>query len=208
MALFGFFRRKPPIREIKDLADFIDEQAAFLTQKGIHDYSRARSGPYAKTLFHEPEFVQALEKSRWHAYPLGLAMVGELVEGVLRPYAGKDPGLILDELTDVVLSVFDRYPVPAPIGREAWLDTRSELALKLDRVRMHPPKRAIDIPESYSKRYFSLMPFHKSMLTADEPTARGYLRISLANLHEELSKRIDAARIVELLRKGGDDSAA
>jgi hypothetical protein len=204
MALLGFFRRKPPIREIKELADFVDEQSAYLTQKGIYDYSRARSGPYAKTLLHEPEFLASLEKSRWQAYPLGLAMIGELVEGVLRPHAGKDAGLILDELTDVVLSVFDRYPVPEPIGREAWLDTRSELALKLDRVRMHPPKRAIDIPESYSKRYFGLMPFHKDMLTADEPTARGYLRITMANLHEELVKRIDAPGIVELLRKGGD----
>lgn len=207
MALFGFFRRKPPIREIRDLAEFIDEQSAFLTQKGIHDYARARSGPYAKTLFNEPEFIDALEKSRWQAYPLGLAMIGELVEGVLRPHAGGDAGLVLDELTDVVLAVFDRYPIPAPIGREAWLDTRSELALKLDRVRMHPPKRAIDIPETYSKRYFGLMPFHKTMLTADEPTARGYLRINLANLHGELVKRMDAPAIAELLRKGDGDGA-
>ena len=200
--MFGFFRRQPPIRTIKELADFIDEQAAHLMQKGIYDYARARSGPYAKTLLQEPEFLQAVEKSRWQAYPLGLAMVGELVEGVLRPHEGKDEGLILDELTDVVLSVFDRYPIPPLIGKDAWLDARSELALKLDRVRMHPPKRAIDIPEPYSKRYFSLMPFHKDMMTPDEPTARGYLRITLANLHEELVKRIDAPVITELLRKG------
>jgi hypothetical protein len=202
MALLGFFRRKPPIRKVEDLAVFIDEQSAYITQKGIYDYSRARAGPFAKTLLQEPEFLAALEKSRWQAYPLGLAMIGELVEGALRPHAGKDAGLILDELTDVVLSVFDRYPVPEPLGEAAWRDIRSELALRLNRIRTHPPKRAIDIPESYSQTYFDMMPFHKDMLTADEPTARGYLRITLANLHEELGKRIDAPGIVELLRKG------
>ena len=59
------------------LADFIDEQSAFLVQKGIYEYSRARAGHYAKVLFTEQEFLDALERSRWRAYPLGLAMVGE-----------------------------------------------------------------------------------------------------------------------------------
>ena len=48
MDFFGFFKRKPPIREPKDLADFIDEQAAFLMQKGIYEYSRARAGPHGR----------------------------------------------------------------------------------------------------------------------------------------------------------------
>ena len=87
MGLLNIFRSRPPIREPRELAQFIDENAAFLVQKGIYEYSRARAGHYAKVLFREPEFAQALEHSRWSAYPLGLAMVGELVEGVLRPAA-------------------------------------------------------------------------------------------------------------------------
>ena len=54
-------------------------------QKGIYEYSRARAGHYAKVLFGEPEFIEAVDRARWRAYPLGLAMVAELVEGVLRP---------------------------------------------------------------------------------------------------------------------------
>ena len=84
------FWRRPPIADLNALADFIDEQSAFLVQKGIYEYSRARAGHYAKVLFAEQEFLDAVERSRWSAYPLGLAMVGELVEGVLRPLAGAD----------------------------------------------------------------------------------------------------------------------
>ena len=82
-----FFWRKPPITDLDALADFIDEQAAFLVQKGIYEYSRARAGHYAKVMFSEQQFLDALERSRWAAYPLGLAMVGEVAEGVLRPHA-------------------------------------------------------------------------------------------------------------------------
>ena len=84
MGLFDLFRRPPPIVETGQLADFIDQNAAFLVQKGIYEYSRARAGHYAKVLLREPAFLEAVEHSRWHAYPLGLAIVAEMVEGVLR----------------------------------------------------------------------------------------------------------------------------
>ena len=87
MGLFELFRRRPPIRDAQALAEFIDRQAAFLMQKGLYEYSRARAGPYAKVLFRESGFQTAVEESRWRAYPLGLAMVAEVVEGVLRPHA-------------------------------------------------------------------------------------------------------------------------
>jgi hypothetical protein len=102
LGLFELFRRPPSIRDAEELADFIDQQAAFLMQKGIYGYSRARAGHYAKILFREQGFQQAVEESRWRAYPLGLAMLAELVEGVLRPH-GIDRNRQLDALSALVL---------------------------------------------------------------------------------------------------------
>jgi hypothetical protein len=201
MNFLGFFRRQPPIHECEQLADFIDEQSAFLMQKGIYDYAQARAGHYTKVLFRESEFLEAVERSRWQAYPLGLAMVGEMVEGVLRPHAADDRRAILDPLIAMVLYVFDRYPVPPSLGHDRWRDTRGELAHKLDQVALHPPKRVFDIPEPYAQRYFDLMPFHKELLTRDMPTARSYLKISLTNIHDELIKRMDAGTMAERLRE-------
>ena len=112
MALFDIFRRRRPIRATRELADFIDENSAFLVQKAIYEYSRARAGHYSKVLFREPEFHDAVEQSRWRAYPLGLAMVAEVVDGVLRSHSGVDRRREFDALVAIVLSVFDRYPVP------------------------------------------------------------------------------------------------
>ena len=165
MSLFDFFRRPPPVRDIGELADFIDERAAFLVQKGIYDYARARSGPYAKSLLAEADFTERVNKSRWRAYPLGLIMVGEMVEGVLQPHADGDRRSILDPLSALVLDVFDRYPVPASLGADFWRDARGRLANRLDQIGTHPPKRVSDIPEPYAERYFAMMPFDKEVLT-------------------------------------------
>ena len=174
-------------------------------QKGIYEYSRARAGPHANKMISEPDFVKAAEESRWRAYPLGLAMVGEMIEGVLRPHAGADKRALTDDLIDLLLSVFDRYEVPPPIGKEAWLDARSALALSLDQVSLHPPKRVIDIPEQYAKPYFNMMPIHEDMRTKDEDTTVNFLKLNLANMHEDLTGRMDARDMVGKLHNADGD---
>jgi hypothetical protein len=200
MAFFGFFRRRPPISEMAELADFVDEQSAYLIQRYIYDYTHARAGPYSKSLLVRPDFVQAVERSRWSAYPLGLAMIGELVEGVLRPHAGEERRAVLDPLSALVLGVFDRYGVPAPIGADSWRAARHELAEKLNQIGIHPPKPVTDIPEPYVERYFKMMPFDEDLLSNDVPTTRNYLRLTLIHIRDELVKRMDAADMVARLR--------
>jgi hypothetical protein len=196
----SFFQSKPPIRDPQQLADFIDESAAFLVQKGIYDYARARSGHYSKVLLADEGFQDALNRARWRAYPLGLAMVGELVDGVLQQHSDGERRAILDPLIRLVASVFDRYPVPAAIPAEDWTQSRGELVLHLERLSTHPPKRVIDIPVPFAERYFEMMPFDKQFLTPDAPTARAFMQLTLARMHEELTKRMDAADMARKLR--------
>jgi len=199
VGLFKLFGRRPPIRDVAALADFIDQNSAFLVQKGLYEYSRARAGHYAKVLFREQGFIDAVERSRWRAFPLGLAMVGELVEGVLRPYES-DRCEHLDALSSLVLSVFDRYPVPASLGEQAWRDERAELDRRLRLMGMHAPKRAFDICEPWVDTYFNLMPIHEKLRGSDYPTIRNYLRVTLCNIHDELTKRMDARALAAMLR--------
>ena len=200
LGFLGFFRAPAPIRDAQGLADFIDQHAAFLMQKGIYEYSRARAGHYAKVLFRESGFQEAVERSRWRAYPLGLAMVAELVEGVLRPHC-VDRHMQLDALSALVLAVFDRYPVPPSLGEEAWRQARAELARRLQLIGLHAPKRAFEICEPWTDTYFNLMPIYEKLRRADYPTIRNYLRVTLCNIHEEFSKRMDAAALAAVLER-------
>jgi hypothetical protein len=200
MGFWDFFRRKPPIRDLMSLADFIDEQSAFLVQKGIYDYSRARSGHFAKIMLADKGFQNALNRSRWRAYPLGLSMIGETVEATLAPQVG-DRRAVLDPLIALVLSVYDRYPRPEALTQEEWALGRDELKLHLERLSTHPPKRIIDIPAPFAERYFAMMPFDKPLLTPDAPTARGFLQLQLVSVQEQLSRRMNAADMARQLQR-------
>src|SRR5688572_3286824 len=131
MALFDLFRRRPPIRDAGALADFIDRNAAFVVQKGIYEYSRARAGHYAKVLFSEPEFHTALEHSRWRAFPLGLAMMAKVVDAVLHGESVVERRAHIDAINGVTLSVFDRYPPPAVLTPDIWHNLRADLERRL-----------------------------------------------------------------------------
>lgn len=198
MGLFERFRR-PPIRDIQALAQFIDENAAFVVQKGIYEYSRARAGHYAKVLFSEPGFREAVERSRWSAYPLGLAMVAEVIEGILRSPADDEPHAALRALSSLVLSVFDRYPVPVALGEPEWQAARAELARRLGLIGLHATKPAKDVPEPFVEAYFALMPIDRKLRASDFPTIRNYLRVTLCNIHEEFSRRADAPALAAIL---------
>jgi hypothetical protein len=202
------FRPSPPIRDRATLGDFIDQQSAFLVQKGIYEYSRARAGHYAKVLFSEQGFLDAVEVSRWRAYPMGLAMVAELTVGVLGKSAALERRLVLDPLARVVLSIFDRYPTPEAIGEQAWSDARVELVRRLQLIGLHPPKRAMDIPEPFADGYFALMPIHEKLRGRDYPTTKNYLKITLCNIHDELTKRLEPGAMAHALGLGDTGASA
>ena len=201
MGFFDIFRRPPPVRDVMELADFIDRQAAFLVQKGMYEYARARAGHYSKVLFREPEFQAACDVSRWRSFPLGLAMVGELVEGLLSSSRHEDRAAQVEAIRALVLEVFDRYPVPAAVGEQSWAELRAELDQRLKLIGLHPPKWAKDIPEPYWESYFNLMPIHKKLRGRDAPTTRDYLRVTMVNIHDQLAERLDAGTFATLLTK-------
>jgi hypothetical protein len=204
MGIFDLFRPRPLIRNVAELGDFIDQNAAFVVQRGIYEYSRARAGYYAKVLMVEPEFLAAVEESRWRAYPLGLAMIAEVAEGILRKDFSNDRRRALDRIIALVLRIFDSYAVPPQIGGPAWRAMRQELAHRLDLIGTHAPKWAKDVAEPYVQAYFDGMPIHEKLRAADYPAIRNYLRVSLINIHDELSKRISSSEVARSLLSGAD----
>lgn len=199
MGLLDIFRRKPPISDAAAIGAFVDENAAFLMQKGIYEYSRARAGHYSKVLFGEPEFRAAVEAARWRAYPLGLAMVAEAVMGVLHERIGGGREELLKLLSERVLAMLDRYPPPEALSIDEWRNLRAELSRRLALIGLHPPKRVIDIPEQWAQAYFDLMPIHEKLRGRDFPTTRNYLRAQLCNIHADFAKRLDPPAVAASL---------
>jgi hypothetical protein len=199
MGFFDLFRRAAPIAERNALMDFLDAQAAFLTQKGMFEYSRARAGPYGNVLFSDEVFLAELEKSRWVAFPVSLAMVGEAVEGVLRPGAGDRRNRLLHGMRAAALAIIDRYPVPAVLSAHVWAEARRQLEQDLMFVGLHGIKRVMDIPLRYVDRYVAAMPIHEKLRAKDAPTIHNYLKTNLCNIHDVFVRRADVPALVESL---------
>ena len=159
-------------------ADFIDANAAFVTQKGLYEYARARAGHYAKVLFAEKGFQDAAPSRRagapirsaspwWRRLPTTCCITAARPSGMRG----------LQRLREIVLDVFDRYPPPAALDPQVWREARAELVHRLDQLTLHPPKRAIDIPEPYVQSYFDAMPIHeklkKTRLSHDPQLSQG-----------------------------------
>jgi len=199
MGFFDLFRRATPIAKRDALMDFLDAQAAFLAQKGMFEYSRARAGPYGNILFNDAVFLAELEKSRWVAFPVSLAMVGEAVEGALRPVAGDRRDRLLHGMRTAVLAIFDRYPMPAALSADVWAEARRQLEHDLTLVGLHGIKRVMDIPLRYVDRYVAAMPIHEKLRAKDTATIHNYLKSNLCNVHDVFVQRADVPVLVESL---------
>ena len=60
MRLLDRFRKAPAMTGPAELEEFLDRQAAFMVQKCIYEYARARSGVLSSKLFKGP-----LSRRRW-----------------------------------------------------------------------------------------------------------------------------------------------
>ena len=201
MGFLDLFRRAEPIAGRDAFMDFLDTQAAFLAQKGMFEYSRARAGPYGNVLFSDAVFLEELEKSRWVAFPIMLAMISEALEGILRPAAGDRRDDLLRGVGAAAFAIFDRYPTPAALTAGIWMEARRQLGHDLTLIGLHGVKRVMDIPIRYVDRYVASMPIHEKLRAKDAPTIHNYLRTNLCNMHDVFVQRADVPALVEVLTR-------
>jgi hypothetical protein len=202
MGLLDLFRKPPPIRGFTELEDFLDSRAAFLVQKCVFEYSRARAGVLWQKLFKEAGFKRAVEESRWRNYPLGLENVTVMAEHSLRPYVSEDERLALRQgLIAAAANVTDRYPVPAGFESCFWAEARERLAARIDRAGLAPPKPIKDIPKETMQEFVAAMPIHASLRGHDYVLLQNNVRFNLCRMYEDLTSRADlpvlAAAVVE-----------
>ena len=190
----AYFGRKPPIDTREKLIDFLDTRAAFLIQKNIFDYARARSGPYFSQIIKEQAFKDSVEVSRWTGYPTGLAALAEIVRGVL--FNDADRKTLNAAVSSAALAAFDKYPVPAALGDETWKKARQTLIERLALIDMHPPKFVKDVILPYAQVLYDSQPIHEELRKRDFEMIQAQLRINLVTMHDEFEKRVNKAALL------------
>lgn len=183
MAILDRIRRRP-IRDNFSAGAFIDEQSLQLAQTTVRDYCRLRAGTGADALLADARFAPVLDKACWEAYPRVLAMVGEVVEALVRRYAGNNSRAALAGLTAMMLEHFDRRAVPPAIGEADWRAARAGLERSLSNLLDQEPKTAEAIVEDHAPFYVVIMPLHPKLGPDDYPALRNQLKTLLLQVQE------------------------
>jgi hypothetical protein len=199
MGLFDFLKPKPKVSDWRGLADFVSDHAAYLVNRSMFEYSRARAGPHAEKLFREKAFQAAIEASRWSAYPIGAETVSEYVQARLRAAAPAHHDAITTAMVGAVEDALSRYPVPEGFEADFWDRAREEARARLWRARLAAPRSGFDIPATRFDELFALMPIHPDLKAIDYVLVRNNVRASMSTVEGNFGKRVDVPALLAAL---------
>ena len=156
MGLFDMFRKPPADSGSGRACGFHRRQCRLPDAEGTSTNIRAPAPGTtprccsANRNFRPPSRCRAGAPIRW-----GSRWWPRWSKGVLRPACRRrSRGAARNAAVRSFSSVFDRYPVPAALGEHEWRELRAELARRLQLIGLHPPKRAMDIPEQWAQSLF------------------------------------------------------
>lgn len=193
----NLFGRRDRIDSVEALADFIDSRAAFLCQKCVVEFCRVRAGVYWQKLFMEEEFIAELGKANWKAFPPSVAMIVEMIEGVLREPAGLRQRQLPGVLTAAAKGVFARHPVPAGMAPDFWDQAAALVAERLQATQADAPRPVRVIPDPLAKVVFDALPIHESVVTNDYDYIFNNLRMNLLRFHSDFIDAVDTRALLD-----------
>lgn len=187
--------RTVPIATIDSLEAFLDSRAAFMAQKCVFEYCRARSGVLSMKLFKEPAFIAALHHSRWTTYGLVYCDIAEMVEGVLRPHARGSPASLAEGLARIGERTFASHESSAGAPDEFWSDAVARLERRLALAQLHAPRPVREIPKTEIEAVLASLPIHPSLRGQDFELIQNHLRINLVRIYEDFIAGADRDRL-------------
>ncbi len=194
MGFLDLFRRKP-IADVDALVSEIGRGAAFLVNKGMYEYARARSGVLSDKLLREKAFQDAVEIGRWTAYPYAVGYLTEMYQGLLRPgFEGREL-----ELADAMVAVARRamlaHPLPDHIAPADWALEADRLEARLRTAFLAGRKAVRHIPDATARAFFDAFPMHETVKQHDFEVISNHLRSLILFQHDKALPRLNHAAL-------------
>jgi hypothetical protein len=200
-------RRSPSVAAGGELADFLAAQTAYVAQRSVIEYCRARTGLNWDKLFLEPAFLDRLEVCRWEAYSLVLAEVAELALIRLRRDGAADPETYLPGLVEAARAALLRHPVPG--HRTSWADAADAIERHLARALLAAPRPVHLLGLHSADAIFDLLPIHVDLRRHDREMFQNSVRFAICGASDAMARRFDVPALeASLLAAGGEQSSA
>ena len=200
MPLRIFSRRRDPdrIATYADFLDFLESRSAFLAQKCVFEYCRARTGLNWDKLMLEQEFLAAYETSRWEAFGAALADLAVFLEGRLRPADTRLHARLVDRLLVAVAVVLARHPLPAH-RPEGWGEEIAQLRERLNNTQLGQPLAAAEVAKTAGARIYAGLPLHKDMTRHDRELVTNAVRFNFSRIASDLEQQLEVEPLLREL---------
>lgn len=195
-----------PIDTAEALERFMDSRAAFLAQKCVVEYCRARSGILWQKLFKEQPFQAALHESRWITYSITYCDISEMMEGLLRDRLDGPPGALQRGLLAMAERTFARHGLPAGAPGDFWDKALERMERRLAAARLHEPKPVRNIPKTDMDEVFANLPIHESLRGHDYQLVQNHLRTNIVRIYEDFLDAADLDRLAEAVAAEGAEA--
>jgi hypothetical protein len=199
--------RSPAVTTGGELADFLAAQTAYVAQRSVFEYCRARAGLNWDKLSLEALFLDRLEVCRWEAYAVVLAEVAELALIRLRRDGTVDPEACLPGLVEAAHAALVRHPVPS--HRSSWTDAADGIEHHLARALLAAPRPVHLLGLQSADMIFDRLPIHADLRPEDREMFQNGVRFALCGVFDETRRRFDVPALeASLLAAGAERGAA
>ena len=190
-----------------ELADFVAAQTAYVAQRSVIEYCRARTGFNWEKLSLEQTFLDRLEVCRWEAYAIVLAEVAELALIRLRRGGVADPEGYLPGLVAAAQAALLRHPVPS--HRTDWGDAAEAIERHLARAILAAPRPVHLVGIRSADAIFDLLPIHADLRPQDREMFRNSVRFAICGAFDAMSRCMEVPALeAALLAHGGEQRPA
>jgi hypothetical protein len=179
-------RRWPAVTASHELADFLAAQTAYVAQRSVIEYCKARTGLNWDKLFLERMFLERLEVCRWEAYAIVLAEVAELALIRLRRDGAANPENYLPSLVAAAHAALLRHPVPG--HRSSWTDAADAIERHLARALLAPPRPVHLLGLPSADVIFDLLPIHADLRPEDREMFQNSVRFAICGTFDAMSR--------------------
>jgi hypothetical protein len=195
-----------PVTTGEELADFLAAQTAYVAQRSVIEYCRARTGLNWEKLSLEQAFLERLEVCRWEAYAIVLAEVAELALIRLRRDGAAAPDVYLRGLVAAARSALLRHPVPS--HRTSWTDATEAIERHLARAVLAAPRPVHLLGLQSADAIFDLLPIHASLRPEDREMFQNSVRFAICGAFDAMSRCFQVPALeAALLAHGGEEAA-
>jgi hypothetical protein len=200
-------RRWAPVTTGEELGDFMAAQTAYVAQKSVIEYCKARTGLNWEKLSLEQSFLDPLEVCRWEAYAIVLAEVAELALIRLRRDGAAAPEAYLPGLVAAARAALLRHPVPG--HRTSWADAAAAVEQHLARAVLAAPRPVHLVGIRSADAIFDLLPIHADLRPQDREMFRNSVRFAICGAFDAMSRYFQVPALeMSLLAHGNQESPA